>query len=149
MRMSRVFARAAVSGPCCPYDHSSYHTSVCRRLFECCGLVRQCNGGVVDSSAQRGARSARSHVGWEHGAVRWWRNCVARYFKSLCELWVVFMVAFVLFVFACSSIAALFSTATFCLLTLPLQAPFQIAWTYTTVQRGRGRQLSSACRVMN
>ena len=74
LRMSRVFARAAVSGPCYPYDHSSYHTSVCRRLFECCGLVQQCDRGVVDGSAQRGARSARSHVGWEHGAVRWGRH---------------------------------------------------------------------------
>jgi hypothetical protein len=69
-----AYVSGVVSVPCYPYHHSSYYTSVCRRMFECGGLVRQCDEDVVDGSAQRGAQSARSHVGWEHGAVRWGRH---------------------------------------------------------------------------
>ena len=98
----------------------SYSSLYRQRFFRCCGLVQQCNGGVVDGSAQRGSLSTCSHVGWEYGAVRW----------GLDTKYVAW--ARVGHAFSCEL----------------LQVQFLMLLTCTTVQRGRGRQLGSAWRAV-
>ena len=55
LRLSCLFLRAAVLQPFFPPRPSAFSRCLCRRHFKSCGLVQQCNGNVVDSSAQRGA----------------------------------------------------------------------------------------------
>ncbi len=74
-----AYVAASVLWRCYTYHRLRHHALICRWYFECCGLVQQCDRDVVDGSAERGARSACSRVGWEHGAVRWRRrDCAAR-----------------------------------------------------------------------
>ncbi len=58
-----------------------------RWCFECRGLVQQCNRGMVDGSAQRGAHSSCRCIGRERGFVRWWwhRKLLFLHFIKLFE----------------------------------------------------------------
>ena len=43
----------------------------CRRLFRCCGFLRQRNRTMVDGSAQSGAPWSFRDICWNGGHVRW------------------------------------------------------------------------------
>ena len=65
------FARAAVFRLCLPCDRFLSHARHCRWSFCCCGCVQRYNRGMVDGSAQRGARLSCSCICRERGFVRW------------------------------------------------------------------------------
>ena len=55
LRLCRLFLRGEYCSPFFPPRPCAFSRCLCRRHFKSCGLVQQCNGNVVDSSAQRGA----------------------------------------------------------------------------------------------
>ena len=149
LRECFVLGRAAVFWFCLPCDRFLSHARHCRRSFCCCGCVQRYNRGMVDGSAQRGALLACSCICRERGFVRWWldNKCVVCAGRG----WKMFIVACVLIVCACCSVAVLFALRPLPLSRAPLQVVsllLQMLWMCTTVQRGHGRRLSSALRAI-
>jgi hypothetical protein len=122
LRAYFVLVRAAVLRLCLPCDRFLSHARHCRGrcFFKCCRSVQQCNWGMVDGSAQRGALLACSCIGRERGFVRWGLRFMCVVVQGG-EGVGVFIVACVFCGCACCGIAVVFALRPLPLSCTPLQ----------------------------